>query len=77
MFEAFARYEVGHENITIRKYISYEDNCRAPYMKEDVNPPSITFNFIYTKIQQASLEKKIKKGLLDESSLATPLAIID
>lgn len=77
MFEAFARYEVGHENITIRKYISYEDNCRAPYMKEDVNPPSITFNFIYTKIQQKSIEKKIKKGLLDESSLATPLAIID
>ena len=77
MFEAFARYEVGHENITISKYISNHNNCRAPYMKNDVNPPSISFNFIYTKIQQKSIEKKIKKGILNKEALDTPLIIID
>ena len=77
MFEAFARYEVGHEKITITKYISNGGNCRAPYMKNDVNPPFIAFNFIYTKIQQKSIEKKKKKGLLDSNSLETPIGIID
>ena len=46
-------------------------------MKKDENPPSITFNFIYTKMQQKSIEKKIKKGILDEKALETPLIIID
>jgi hypothetical protein len=76
MLEAFARYEVGHENITIRKYISYENNCRAPYMVNEVDPPSLLFNFVYTKIQQKSIEKKIKKGLLDSNELKTPLTAI-
>ena len=77
MFEAFARYEVGHEKISITKYISNGGNCRASYMKNDENPPSITLSFIYTKIQQKSIEKKIKKGLLDSNSLETPIEIID
>ena len=76
MFECYARYEIGSEYITIRKFISYEEDCRALYMKNDENPPPITFNFIYTKIQQKRIEKKIKKGLLDEKALETPLVVI-
>ena len=77
MFEAFASYEVGHEQITIKKYISFGNNCRASYMMKDECPPSITFNFIYTKMQQSSIEKKIKKGILDEKALETPLIVIN
>ena len=55
------------------KDISYENNCRAPYMNNEVDLPSILFNFVYTKIQQKSIEKKIKKGLLNSNELKTPL----
>ena len=70
IFETFARYVISKELIIIKKYISFEDDCRASYMKKDENPPSITFNFIYTK-------NKNKKGILDEKALETPLIIID
>ena len=76
MFEAFARYEVGHETIIITKYISYENNCRCPYMNKEVDPPTILFNYVYTQIQQKSIEKKIKTGLLDSNKLETPYAAI-
>ena len=76
MLDCFARYEIGSENVTIRKFVSYNEDCRADYMKNDENPPAITFNFIYTRIQQKRIEKKIKKGVLDEKALETPLIVI-
>ena len=77
MLEAFARYEIGHENITIRKFVSNNNSCRAPYDKSDLNPPPISISFIYTKIQEKSIEKKVKKGLLNKEAMNTPLLIID
>jgi len=77
MFEAFARYEKGHAKITIRKLVSNNNSYRAPYNKSDINPPPISINFIYSKIQEESIEKKVKKGILNKEALNTPLMIID
>ena len=71
IFETFSRYEIGKEDFTLVKYIAYDNKYRADYNEND-SPPSIKFNFVYTKIQEKSIKKKIEKGLLDEDALETP-----
>lgn len=75
IFDAYARYEIGSANINIYKDISSEDNMRVPYKTDEVDLPGISISFVHTKIQQKSLEKKLKKGKIDEIDMEIPLFI--
>lgn len=75
IFDAYARYEIGSAKINIYKDISSEDNMRVPYKTDEVDLPGISISFVHTKIQQKSLEKKLKKGKIDEKDMEIPLFI--
>ena len=77
MFEAFSRYESGKVNITICKFVSGENNKRVPYKTKEVDLSGITISFVHTKLQMKSLEKKLKKGKINEKDLDIPLIVVN
>lgn len=76
LFETYARYEIGKENIIIVKTISKYDDMRASYQKDETNPPPITISFVYTKLQTKSFERKKQRGEIDEVDYDIPLIVV-
>ena len=75
IFEAYSRYEYGTVRINICKYVSAEENMRMPYATKEVDLPAITISCVHTKLQQKSLDKKLKQGLIDQKEIDIPLIV--
>ena len=73
IFDAYSKYEKGKEKIIITKSISNDNDKRAPYLTNEINPPSISISFVHTKLQVKALEKKLKEGKIDSSDFDIPL----
>ena len=77
IFEAYSRYEIGKEHITIYKYVSNKDNMRMPYKTKEIDLPGITISFVHTKLQMKSLEKKLEEGKIDKKDIDIPLILVN
>ena len=75
-FEAYARYEIGEESITIYKTVSSTDDKRAKYNTYD-NPNSLVVSYKYTRVQTKKIENKIKEGKMENKDLENPLVVIN
>lgn len=76
LFEAFARYEIGKQNIIIYKNISKNNNMRTPYKTPKAIQPPISISFVHTKLQTKALENKLKKGEIENADFDIPLILV-
>lgn len=71
MFEAFARYEIYHEYITIKNIFHLKIIGDSPIKRK------MKILNLFHLILFILIKKNVKKGILDKKALETPLKIID
>ena len=77
IFDAYSRYEIGKEHITLNKYVSSRDDMRMPYRTAEIDLPAISISFVHTKLQMKSLEKKLEKGKIEKKDMDIPLIYLN
>ena len=77
IFDAYSRYEIGKEHITLNKYVSSQDDMRMPYRTAEIDLPAISISFVHTKLQMKSLEKKLEKGKIEKKDMDIPLIYLN